>query len=83
MYENGRMTIEDYDFKYSAIESEIDKLKAEAPKDYGTIQAALPDNWKEIYNQLDYAHKKSFWTQIVKKIVLNTDKEVTDIVFNL
>ena len=81
LFENGRMNVEDYERKYSDIEREIAAIKDEQPTDYSNIQASLPSNWKDIYAELADEDRPSFWHQIIKEIIVDSDKNIIDIIF--
>ena len=64
-YEDGDITEAEYREKREKILAEIAMLpEAEEIK----IPEALPENWKDIYNQLDAVHKKAFWAKILKGV---------------
>lgn len=76
LFQKGRISIEYYDKEYSNLEK---RLSSAARKNlatldaYTSIQKELVGNWKKIYNELDYAHKKIFWKRIVKEIYVDPD----------
>lgn len=76
LFQKGRITEEYYEEQYTRI---ADKLQEyEAPKtvtieDYQPVINALADGWEDIYQELNAAHKKSFWKSLLKEIYV--DKE--------
>lgn len=69
-YELGEIERDEYIKKVKEIKrqlAEIKEVKKEQPK-------RLPSNWKDIYAELDDTHKKSFWSQLLKKIEIENDE---------
>ena len=68
-----------YDEQYEKLErrlSEEEQTDIVHLESYQKIEKLLSGNWQNIYNQLDYAHKKTFWKRIIKEIYVdeNTHK---------
>lgn len=76
-FEDGDISLEDYRQKKRDILAKIDELELTAPKEL----PELPADWKEVYVQLDDAHKKGFWHRIIKTITPTADRSGFDIVF--
>lgn len=81
LFEKGRISVEDYEQKYSEVEQKIAQLKAEQEQNFESIKKSLPSNWKDIYSELDEEHRQSFWQQIVSEIIVDQDKNIIDISF--
>lgn len=76
LFEEGDISIEEYKQKKSDINEKLMLLKAEKHE-----PIKMPDNWKDIYNDLDAEHKNAFWSAFIKKIVPRTDRTGYDIFF--
>ncbi|MBE5910921.1 recombinase family protein [Pseudobutyrivibrio sp.] len=63
-YEDGDYTREEYVKKRDAIKDELLKLGYDRPIE----KKALPNNWQEIYESLDAAHRRAFWYQNISEI---------------
>lgn len=71
LYEDGDMSLEDYRIKRDSIKSEIASIVIEPISE----PAELPDEWIEIYNDLDDVHKRSFWKKIIKGITITNENK--------
>lgn len=74
LFQKGRITIEYYDSEYDRLEKALEKEKApEVTKlqSYQHIGEKLSGNWKELYEQLDYQHRKVFWKNIIEEIYID------------
>ena len=78
MFEKGRIGIEEYDKKYAELDAMIEP---ETPQEYVAIKGVLSPGWKEMYKALDDSRKKLFWHNIIKKIKINEEKEIVDVIF--
>ena len=72
-WQTGKIrTVEQYEKDYSALMEKLEQAKAEQSvvvvKDFSKIEAILHSGWKEIYNNLDDAHKRAFWRSFVDSI---------------
>lgn len=38
-------------------------------------------NWKELYMELDEDHRRSFWRNIIKKIIVDVEISTFDIIY--
>lgn len=81
LFEKGRLSVEEYEQKYSDIEHKISQITPDQEVDYEKIKESLPSNWKEIYQELDDEHKQSFWHQIISEIKIDNEKNIVDISF--
>lgn len=66
-YEEGDLSTEEYKEKRKAIQSEIASLNSIFP----STKIQLPDNWIDVYKELDQEHARSFWYSIIKEIRLS------------
>lgn len=65
-------TVEQYEKDYEELMSKLDQAEnhnvATGKKDFSKIEDILKNGWREIYNALDDAHKRSFWRSFVQSI---------------
>lgn len=80
LYEMGRLTIEEYDIKIISLQ---EQLKSIQPKTEKKIVAKdiLIDNWQEIYLNLTEKNKRIFIQNIIEQIVIDSEKNITNIIF--
>lgn len=73
---DGLISKDDFSNRVREIDESIKNLNSvvipEAPT---TIN--LPDNWKDIYNDLSLEGKRGFWFNTVSEIVVNPDKSIS------
>lgn len=69
MFEKGRISIEEYDKKYAALQ---EKKPVKNKK-----SIVIDANWKEIYNMATPAQKNIFWKQLIKEIDIDDNGQVT------
>jgi adenine-specific DNA methylase len=76
--------VEQYEKDYAELMELLEKAEAERGeiivKDFGKIDAILQDGWKNIYNNLDDAHKRAFWRSFVQSIEIYWTTEKKEIV---
>lgn len=76
IYQKGRISIDYYDEQYSKLEKALaeefsnDTITVES---FNPIKEKLTGNWKDIYNKLDYPHRKAFWKSIIDTIYIDPD----------
>ena len=80
--------VETYEKDFADLVAKLEAAEAEQKqvpvKDFSKIDAILHDGWKAIYNELDDAHKRSFWRSFVRAIHVewtDTKKEITRVEF--
>lgn len=76
LYINGLISLDDCKAKVSALREQL-----EQPEEPEQRPITLPNNWKEMYAELDREKKRSFWRSIIKEIWLNENREVERIIF--
>ena len=80
MFRKRRITEEEYDTDYYALEKQLEKLdiETEEPRkiDIEHLKELLESNWLEIYNSLDKEHKRSFWHGIIKEFSIDKDRKI-------
>lgn len=75
-WQKGRIkSVEDYDSQYDALLERMEAATSEALEepetDFERIEQILSGDWKDIYNSLDDAHKRSFWRSFVQSIEID------------
>lgn len=83
MFRKNRISIDDYDDSYEKLEKKLKTLEDEKPKkaDVSKIKALLDTNYLEVYKQAQIKEKAVFWRGIIKEIIIDTDLNITDIIF--
>ena len=81
LFEKGRISIDEYERKYDALQSQIKEFTPPQKENYDQIKQTLCDGWQDAYAALDPAHKKQFWHNLIDKIIIDKDKNITDIIF--
>ena len=76
--------MEQYEKDYAELIEKLEKAEAERGEvvvnDFSKIEAILQSGWKEIYNNLDDAHKRAFWRSFVQSIEIHWTTETKEIV---
>lgn len=81
LFEKGRIDVEEYEEKYSDIELKLSQIVVEHKTDYEQIKKSLPNNWRDIYNELDAERRQSFWQQLINEIIIDENRKVIDVSF--
>lgn len=72
LFQKGRISMEYYDEQYEKLEKSLTKETNIITVDsYRHIQKKLTGNWRKVYDQLDYAHRKVFWKSILEAIYID------------
>lgn len=79
LFQKGRISMEYYDEQYTKLERELEDDQKDniiTVESFASIKKKLTGNWRELYEQLDYAHRKTFWKSIISEIHIdpNTHK---------
>lgn len=84
MFLKGRISEEKYDAEYLRLNDLIAQNKAltQAQGYSKSLQTVFVGNWKETYQELDKLHKKLFWREVVKQIIVDENMNVTEVIFN-
>jgi len=76
-FQKGRISEEYYDSQYEALSEKLRQIKEEAAPvnlaAYKRLEDAFSGNWKEIYENLDNAHKNAFWKSIISRIEIDPE----------
>ena len=83
MFLKGRISEEYYDTEYLRLNELIAQNKAltQAQGHSKPLQEVFFDNWKEMYFSLDKLHKKLFWRDVIKQIIVDDNMSVVDVIF--
>lgn len=80
--------VEQYEKDFAELTAKLENAEREhkvvEAKDFSKIEEVLQSDWKEMYNHLDDAHKRSFWRSIIQSIEVNwttEKKEITKVNF--
>ena len=72
LFQKGRIPMEYYDEQYTKLEKDLAEEQASNPvitvASFAPIKKKLSGSWRELYDQLDYTHRKAFWKSIIKEI---------------
>lgn len=72
-WQKGRIrAVEDYDKQYDSLIAKLDALSEPETDqiDLSRVSEVLSGNWRELYSNLDDAHKQVFWRSFVREIRL-------------
>ena len=75
-FHKRRITVQEYDRDFEALERELANLQKEVPNedDITILEEFLQSNWREIYDSLDKENQRALWRNLIKEIKL--DKEI-------
>lgn len=80
--------VEKYEADFAELMGKLEKAEAEqgnvVVKDFSKVEAILHSGWKEIYTNLDDAHKRAFWRSFISSIEVKwttEKKEITKVKF--
>lgn len=84
-FNKGRMSEEDHDKEYTALEAELTTLQAllspHKERDLTIYEDLLKSGWKELYKALNKENKRAFWHKYIKEIRINEVGVVSPIFF--
>lgn len=83
MYLKGRITELFYDTEYLRLTTLIERNKANAQAQghINKVHDIFFNNWIDAYSQLDKLHRKMFWREVLKEIVIDKYGNVVDVIF--
>ena len=79
LYIMGRIEQNVYESKYKDLSEKL--VFKPVVKDYSKIKELIGTDFKSIYNGLERAEKQMFWRNLVKEIHIDTEYNITDIIF--
>lgn len=75
--------VEQYEKEYAELIDKLDQAENEChkpeAKDFSKVEEVIKAGWKEIYNNLDDAHKRAFWRSFISSIEVNWTTDVKEI----
>lgn len=81
LYIDGDIDKNEYANRKATFEGELSKLN-ELTNRNGTLANEIMElNVRQIYDKLTPENRQAFWHRFVKKIIVNKDKEVIDVIF--
>ena len=83
MFLKGRISEEYYDTEYLRINDLIAQYEASS-QSYDSVkhlQEVFVSDWKEIYKDLDKLHRKFFWRDVIRQIIVDDNMNVIDVIF--
>lgn len=76
--------VEQYEKQYAELLEKLEIAESEqrevTVKDFTKIETILHEGWKTIYENLDDAHKRSFWRSFIRSIEINWTTEKKEII---
>lgn len=83
MFQKGRISEDYYDNEYLRLNDLIAQNKALTQSQEHNIKKkdVFIDNWKEMYNEMDKLHKKLFWRDVIKQIIVDENMTVIGVIF--
>ena len=83
MFLKGRISEEYYDTEYLRLNDLISQYEASS-QSYDSVkhlQEVFVSDWKEIYKDLDKLHRKFFWRDVIRQIIVDDNMNVIDVIF--
>ena len=77
IYLFGNITAEEYKQRSAEIQQKIAEIQKNPPHK----TKIFASNWKELYMELDEVHRRSFWRNIIKKIIVDVEISTFDIIY--
>ena len=83
MFLKGRISEEYYDTEYLRINDLIAQYEASSQSHDSVkhLQEVFVSDWKEIYKDLDKLHRKFFWRDVIRQIIVDDNMNVIDVIF--
>lgn len=80
MFRKGRIEEKEYDEEYAILERDLKNLESqkepEEERNLDVLKGLLETDFRTIYNELDKAHKKAFWRNLIKEFTLDENKKI-------
>ena len=83
MFLKGRISEEYYDMEYLRLNDLIGQYEAsrKSHDSVKNLQEVFVSDWKAIYNDLDKLHRKFFWRDVIRQIIVDDNMNVIDVIF--
>lgn len=83
MFLKGRISEEYYDTEYLRLNDLIGQYEA-SRRSHDSIEhlrEVFVSDWKEMYKDLDKLHRKFFWRDVIRQIIVDDNMNVIDVIF--
>lgn len=83
MFLKGRISEEYYDTEYLRLNDLIGQYEASS-RSYDSVKhlrEVFVSDWKEMYKDLDKLHRKFFWRDVIRQIIVDDNMNVIDVIF--
>ena len=83
MFLKGRISEEYYDTEYLRLNDLIAQYEASSQSHDSVkhLQDVFVSDWKEMYKDLDKLHRKFFWRDVIRQIIVDDNMNVIDVIF--
>ena len=83
MFLKGRISEEYYDMEYLRLNDLIGQYEVsrQSHDSVKHLQEVFVSDWKEIYKDLDKLHRKFFWRDVIRQIIVDDNMNVIDVIF--
>lgn len=83
MFLKGRISEEYYDTEYLRLNDLIAQYEASSHSHDSVkhLQEVFVSDWKEMYKDLDKLHRKFFWRDVIRQIIVDDNMNVIDVIF--
>lgn len=83
MFLKGRISEEYYDTEYLRINDLIGQYEASmrSHDSVKNLREVFVSDWKEMYKDLDKLHRKFFWRDVIRQIIVDDNMNVIDVIF--
>lgn len=83
MFLKGRISEEYYDTEYLRLNYLIGQYEASSQSHDSVkhLQDVFVSDWKEMYKDLDKLHRKFFWRDVIRQIIVDDNMNVIDVIF--
>ena len=77
-FHKKRISIQEYDRDYEALERELATLQKEVPKesDITILEEFLRSDWRTVYDSLDKENQRALWRNLIKEIKLDKNFKI-------
>ena len=83
MFLKGRISEEYYDTEYLRLNDLIGQYEASRQSHDSAkhLRDVFVSDWKEMYKDLDKLHRKFFWRDVIRQIIVDDNMNVIDVIF--
>ena len=83
MFLKGRISEEYYDTEYLRLNDLIGQYEdsRQSHDSVKHLQEVFVSDWKEMYKDLDKLHRKFFWRDVIRQIIVDDNMNVIDVIF--